>query len=61
MCYRERLKPWAVARLLPNNLQWLIIGRYRYRSDAEGHLKWWRQHVPDAQFEIVFDLPACSG
>ncbi|NER28827.1 MAG: hypothetical protein F6J89_14620 [Symploca sp. SIO1C4] len=60
MSYSERLKPWAVVRLLPNKLQWSIIGRYRSRSDAEGHLKWWRRNVPDAQFEIIFDVPTGS-
>ncbi|TAG00305.1 MAG: hypothetical protein EAZ45_15760 [Oscillatoriales cyanobacterium] len=37
MKYEGYLKPWAVARLLPS-LQWAIVGRYRSRSDAEGHL-----------------------
>ncbi|NEP00400.1 MAG: hypothetical protein F6K58_17315 [Symploca sp. SIO2E9] len=57
MSYRDRLKPWAIARLLHNKLQWSIIDRYRTKSDADGHLDWWRHHVPDAQFEVVWDLP----
>ncbi|NER26770.1 MAG: hypothetical protein F6J89_03855 [Symploca sp. SIO1C4] len=58
MTYGDRLRPWAITRLLPNNLQWVIIGRYRTKSDAEGNLNWWRRNVPDAQFEIVWDLPS---
>lgn len=57
MAYRDQLRPWAIARLLPNNLQWAIIGRYRTKSDGEGYLRWWRQHVPDAKFELIWDLP----
>jgi len=56
MTYRECLKPWAIARLLPN-LQWVIIGRYRSRSDADGHLQLCRQRVPNIRLEIVFALP----
>ncbi|NEO97822.1 MAG: hypothetical protein F6K58_03755 [Symploca sp. SIO2E9] len=57
MAYRDKLRPWTVARLLPNNLQWLRIGRYRTKSDAEGHLQWWRWNVPDTKFELIWDLP----
>jgi hypothetical protein len=54
MTYKQCLKSWAVARQLPN-LQWLIIGRYRSRSDADGHLQLLRQRVPNLQFKVVFD------
>jgi hypothetical protein len=57
MTYQDSLKPWAVARLLPNNLQWAIIGRYHSPSDADGHLQLLRQRVPNIQFKVVFDLP----
>ncbi|NEO29095.1 MAG: hypothetical protein F6K36_01265 [Symploca sp. SIO3C6] len=40
-----------------NNLQWSIIDRFRTKSDAEGHLDWWRHHVPDGKFEVIWDLP----
>lgn len=56
MTYKECLKPWAVARLLPN-LQWAIVGRYRNRSDAEGHFQLCRQRVPDIRLKVVFALP----
>ena len=42
-------------------LQWAIVGRYRSRSDAEGHLQLFRQRVPNIRFEIVFDLPHPQG
>jgi hypothetical protein len=38
MTKKQCLKPWAVARQLPS-LKWVIIGRYRSRSDADGHLQ----------------------
>ena len=57
MTYRDNLKPWAIARLLPNNLQWVIIARYRNRSDADGHLQLLRRRVPQIRFEIIWDLP----
>lgn len=55
MTYKESLKPWAVARLLPNG-KWVIIGRYHSRSDADGHLQLLRQRVPNLKFSVVFDV-----
>ena len=55
MTYKRCLKPWAVTRQLPN-LRWVIIARYRSRSDADGHLVLLRQRVPNLQFKVVFDL-----
>ncbi|MCC3406808.1 MAG: hypothetical protein JGK17_14695 [Microcoleus sp. PH2017_10_PVI_O_A] len=45
----------------PSSLQWAIVGRYRRRSDAEGHLLLFRQRVPNIRFEVVFDLPRPQG
>ena len=59
MTYKKRFKPWAVARLLPNQ-KWLIIGRYHTRNDADGHFQLLRQRVPKIQFKVVFDLPNCK-
>ena len=56
MTKKPCLKPWAVARLLPD-LKWVIIARYRSASDANGHLLLLRQRVPNIQFKVVFDLP----
>jgi hypothetical protein len=55
MTYKESLKPWAVARLLPNQ-QWVVIGRYHRRSDADGHLQLCRQRIANLEFKVVFDL-----
>lgn len=55
MAYKTVLKPWAVARQRPN-LQWIIIARYKSRSDADGHLLLWRQRVPNIQFKVVFEV-----
>ena len=54
MTYKQSLKPWAVARLLPQG-KWVIIGRYRSASDANGHLQLLRLRVPNLQFKVVFD------
>jgi hypothetical protein len=56
MTYKQCLKPWAVARLLPNQ-QWEIIGRYHTRSDADGYFQLCRQRVSNIQFKVVFDQP----
>lgn len=55
MSYKTRLNNWAIARLLPNH-QWVIVARYRSRSDAEGHLHFIRRRMPNVQFKIVFDI-----
>ena len=56
MPYKDSLKPWAVVRL-GQNLQWIVIARYKSRSDADGHLLLLRQRVPEIEFKVVFDLP----
>lgn len=50
-----RLFPWTIVRQLPN-LQQITVGRFRNRSDAEGHLRVLKQLMPQSQFAIVFDL-----
>jgi hypothetical protein len=50
-----RLFPWTIVRQLPN-LQQITVGRFRNRSDAEGHLQVLKQLIPQSQFAIVFDL-----
>jgi len=57
MTYKDSLKPWVIARLRSNNLQWVIVDRYHSRSDADGHLRLLRLRVPNVQFKVVFDLP----
>lgn len=41
--------------MLPD-MQRIIVGRFRSRSDAEGHLQRLRRLIPDASFIVVFDL-----
>ncbi|MGB5963499.1 MAG: hypothetical protein WBG73_22875 [Coleofasciculaceae cyanobacterium] len=55
MPYKDSLKPWAVARQSPN-LGWLIIARYKSRSDAEGHQLLLRQRVRNIEFKVVFEV-----
>ncbi len=39
-------------------MQHTIVGRFRSRSDADGHLQCLRQLMPDAAFLVVFDCQA---
>ncbi|NEO78602.1 hypothetical protein [Moorena sp. SIO4G3] len=55
MTYANRLHPWAIVRLLPK-MQRVVVGRYRNRSNAEGHMQALKRLMPDANFVIVFDL-----
>ncbi|WP_416669670.1 hypothetical protein [Egbenema bharatensis] len=57
MTYRERITPWMIVRLLPK-MQRVVVGRFRRRVDAEGHLRFLRQHIPEGEFRIVFDCPS---
>ncbi|MBW4659287.1 MAG: hypothetical protein KME15_11475 [Drouetiella hepatica Uher 2000/2452] len=52
--YRDRLNHWAVIRLLPN-MQRVVVGRFRSRSDADGHQRFLQQHVPEGEFIVLFD------
>lgn len=51
----SRLNYWVIIRRLPN-FQRIVVDRYHRRSDADGHLKILQQKVPDAEFELVFDV-----
>ena len=55
MTYLERLNPWCIIRPFPN-MQTLIVGRFRRRVDAEGHLRILKQIMPSVPLEIVFDV-----
>ncbi len=52
---RASLFPWTIVRLLPN-LQKITVGRFRRRSDAEGHLQVLQRLMPLARFAIVFEV-----
>ena len=55
MTYLQRLNPWCIIRPFPN-MRTLIVGRFRRRVDAEGHLRILKQIMPSVRFEIVFDV-----
>jgi hypothetical protein len=39
----------------------VVIGRFHRRSDAEGHLRFLRQQIPDGTFLIIFDCPPSAS
>lgn len=55
MNYQDKLTPWKIVRL-QSNLQHIIVGRFRRRGDAEGHLRILKRMMPELQFIIVFDV-----
>jgi hypothetical protein len=55
MTYLQRLHPWCIIRPFPD-MRTIIIGRFRRRADAEGHLRILKQIMPSVPFEIVFDV-----
>ncbi|MFB8790114.1 MAG: hypothetical protein U7123_14965 [Potamolinea sp.] len=55
MTYLERLHPWCIIRPFPD-MRSKIIGRFRRRVDAEGHLQVLKQMMPTVGFEIIFDV-----
>jgi hypothetical protein len=55
MSYQEKLSPWVVYRQLAN-LQRIEVARFRRRNDAEEYLNVVRRMVPQAQFEIVYEV-----
>ena len=60
MTYSDRLKHWAIVRLLPK-MQRVVIERFRRRSDADGHLRFLQQHIPDGTFIVIFDVTIKPG
>jgi len=54
--YPEENRPWAIVRLLPN-AQAIIVARFRNRQDADDHKRLLHRFIPNAEFEIIFDLP----
>ncbi|MBD2018881.1 hypothetical protein H6F43_01605 [Leptolyngbya sp. FACHB-36] len=55
MIYSDRLKCWAVVRLLPK-MQCVVMARFVKESDADGYATVLRRLLPDAVVEVVFDL-----
>lgn len=60
MPYKDRLNQWLIVRLLPN-MQRITVAQFYNRSDAEGYMQIIRQLIPNAQFEIVFNVDAVLG
>ncbi|MEQ8756379.1 MAG: hypothetical protein RID09_23095 [Coleofasciculus sp. G1-WW12-02] len=60
MNYQDRLSPWKIVRL-QSNLQHVIVGNFRRRGDAEGHLRILKRMMPNLQFAIVFDVGYGEG
>jgi hypothetical protein len=55
MTYLERLNPWCIIRPFPD-MRSKIVGRFRRRVDAEGHLQVLKRMMPAIPFEIMFDV-----
>ncbi len=55
MSYFNQLNPWCIIRPFPN-MRSRIVGRFRRRVDAEGHLRILKQMIPNVRFEIMFDI-----
>jgi hypothetical protein len=55
MSYKDKLNPWCIIRPV-SKVQMRIVGRFRRRVDAEGHLKILKQLIPNVPFEIMFGI-----
>ena len=55
MTYKAQLYPWCIIRPFPN-MRTQIVGRFRSRSDAEGHLRVLKRMIPTVAYEIMFDI-----
>jgi hypothetical protein len=55
MTYKAQLHPWCIIRPFPN-MHSQIVGRFRRRVDAEGHLKILKRLIPNVSYEIMFDI-----
>ena len=55
MNYKAQLYPWCIIRPFPN-MRTQIVGRFRNRSDAEGHLRILKRMIPTVAYQIMFDI-----
>jgi hypothetical protein len=55
MTYKDKLNPWCIIRPV-SSVQMRIVGRFRRRVNAEGHLQILKQLMPNVPFEIMFDV-----
>lgn len=56
MTYQDRLKRWAVVRLLPN-MQRVVVARFVKQSDADGYAQALRGVEAPAEWIVIFDPP----
>jgi hypothetical protein len=54
--YRAVVCPWVVVQLLPN-MQRIVKGRFRKKSDADGHAKSLKRLIPGGTFVVAFEPP----
>ena len=55
MTYKAQLYLWCIIRPFPN-MPVQIVGRFRNRSDAEGHLQILKRLMPNVPYQIMFDI-----
>ncbi|MEB3181723.1 MAG: hypothetical protein VKL59_22225 [Nostocaceae cyanobacterium] len=53
--YHAILAPWAVVRWLSPTDR-AVVGRFRTRSDADGHAVALRRLIPKAYFDVLFEI-----
>jgi len=49
-------RPWAIIRLLPDARRH-TVARFFNRQDAEDYRRFLQRFIPDAEFEVFFDVP----
>jgi hypothetical protein len=49
----RHLFPWVVVRHYPNARN-MPVGRYRTRSDADGHAAFLKQTLPHAHYSVIW-------
>jgi len=49
-------RPWAIVRLLPDAKRH-TVARFFNRQDAEDYRRFLKRFIPDAEFEVFFDVP----
>lgn len=54
MTYQKKLSPWIIVRTQPDQ-QPITVGRYRRRTDAEGHVRALKQMIPNIELAIIFE------
>ena len=55
MTYKAQLYPWCIIRPFPN-MRVQLVGRFRNRSDAEGHLRILKRLMQNVPYQIMFDI-----